>query len=42
MVPGTSAAQVSISISGRFPEVGVIGSYSVNVMLGEQLEELAS
>ena len=42
VVPGTSATQASISISGRFPEVGVIGSYSVNVMLGEPVEELTS
>lgn len=39
VVPGTSGTQVTILISGRFPEVGVIGTYSVDVMLSEPVEE---
>lgn len=37
-VAGTSTVNVKVKVSDRFPEVGVIGTYSVNATLSDQLE----
>ncbi len=41
-VVGTSTVKVTIQISDRFPEVGVLGTYSVNATLRDLLEDRAA